>query len=121
MRLSGFLTFASVLALLFGICFLVAPAAALAQYGVDPTSATILMTRFFAAALLQTGVLLWLGRHVEDPHARRFIVVSGFVGSVVGAAIAVTGELAHTVNALGWSTVAIYVIFVLGYGYFMRA
>jgi hypothetical protein len=121
MRLSGFLTFASVLALLFGLGFLFAPAAVLAQYGVEGTATIVLMTRFFAAALLQIGVLLWIGRRIEDPPARRMIVVSGFVGSIIGGAVALAGVLAHTVNTLGWSSVAIYVIFVLGYGYFLMA
>jgi hypothetical protein len=40
------------------------------------------------------------------------------VGFAVGLVATVLGQLSGAVNALGWSTVVIYALFTLGYGYF---
>jgi hypothetical protein len=37
----------------------------------------------------------------------------------VGLAAALTGQLTGAVNALGWSTVLIHLLFTLGSGYFL--
>ncbi len=41
-----------------------------------------------------------------------------FVGNAVGFIVAFMGQLAGVVNALGWLSVAIYLVLALGYGYF---
>jgi uncharacterized membrane protein YfcA len=121
MRLSTFLTIAALLALVFGIGFILAPSAMLAQYGVTTDAGGLLMSRFFGGALLQVGVLIYLARAVTDADAQRAIVLGSLVGSIVGLAVALEAQTSHVVNALGWSTVAIYLLLALGYGYFQFA
>ncbi len=116
MRLSPFLTIASLLAMVFGLGFLFVPAAMLAQYGVEANPGSVLMSRFFAGALMQLGATLFLARPIEDVIGRRAILLGGLIGSIVGLAVAVAAVRAGIVNALGWSTVAIYGLLLLGYG-----
>jgi len=40
------------------------------------------------------------------------------IGSLAGLGVALSAQLSRAVNALGWSTVAIYLFLLLGYGYF---
>jgi hypothetical protein len=116
MRLSPFLMIVSLLAIVFGLGFLFVPAAMLALYGVEANPGSILMSRFFAGALMQLGATLFLARPVEDPIARRAILLGGLIGSIVGLAVAVAAVISGVVNGLGWSTVAIYGLLLLGFG-----
>lgn len=118
MRLSTFLTIASLLALVFGLAFLFAPGATLAPYGVTTDAAGLYMARYFGAALIQLGLVIFLARQVADPGAQRAIVLGSSVGSLAGLGVALGAQLQHAVNALGWSTVAIYLFLLVGYGYF---
>jgi hypothetical protein len=119
MKLSAFLTIAGLLALAFGLSFLFAPGATLAPYGVTTDAAGIYMSRYFGTALVQLGLVIFLARRVGDPAAQRAIVLGSFVGVVAGLGVALSAQLARAVNALGWSTVGIYVLLALGYGYFL--
>jgi hypothetical protein len=51
----------------------------------------------------------------------RTVLVGGLVGDVVNLVVATMGTLAGTVNALGWSTVLIYLFGAVGSGYFLIA
>ena len=115
MRLDTLLLVAGILALVFGLGFLLAPAALLPLYALQPEPDTVLMSRFFGAALVQLGATLYLVRDVREPATRRGLVVAGVVGSLAGLAVALLGQLSGLVNAMGWSTAAIYGALLLGY------
>ena len=112
---------AGILALIFGLGFLVAPATVLPLYGAPTDASTVLMSRFFGVALVQLGLALYLLREVREPAAVRGLAVAGVVGSVCGALVALMGVLNGVTNALGWSTVGIYVLLFLGYASCLRA
>jgi membrane-bound ClpP family serine protease len=119
MRLRTLLLLAGVIALVFGLGFLVAPRPMLGLYGVPGEPAIVLMARFFGAALVQLGLVLYLIRDVSDVRTQRGVVIGSFLGSVAGLVVALTGQFWGVVNGLGWSTVAIYGLLTLGYGSFM--
>ena len=114
-----FLT-AAVLALVFGLGFLLVPAMVLPVYGAPTDAATVLMSRFFGVALLHVGLLLYLLKDIRDPGAIRAIALAGVAASVAGVAVALMGVMAGVVNAMGWSTVAIYGLLLLGYASCLR-
>jgi hypothetical protein len=118
MKLSTFLSIAGLLALAFGLSFLFAPAATLTPYGVTTDATGIYMARYFGAALIQLGLVIFLARQVADPATQRAIVLGSCIGSLAGLGVALSAQLTRAVNALGWSTVAIYLFLLLGYGYF---
>ncbi len=120
MRLSSFLLIAGLLALVFGVGFLLIPQALLPVYGIRPDPATVLMSRFFGAALVNLGVAVYLIRDVQEAPAQRALVVGGVVGSVAGLGVALIGQLNGLVNAMGWSSVVIYGALLLGYLSFLR-
>jgi uncharacterized membrane protein YfcA len=119
MRLRTLLLLGGVLGLVFGIGFLFFPQAALRLYGVAPDPAIVLMSRFFGAALVQIGMVLYLIRDVGDPRTQRGVVIGSFIGSLAGLVVALTGQFWGVVNSLGWSTVAIYGLLLIGYGSFI--
>jgi hypothetical protein len=119
MRLSTLLLIGGLLGLVFGLGFLLVPRPMLTLYGVPTDPSVVLMARFFGAALLQVGLVLYLIRDVGDPRTQRGVVIGSFIGSVVGLVVALTGQFWDLVNQFGWSTVAIYGLLTLGYGSIM--
>jgi hypothetical protein len=107
---------AGVVALVFGIGFLLAPRSVLALYAIPTDPAVVLISRFFGAALVQLGLVLYLIRDVPDLRTKRGVVIGSFIGSVAGLVVALTGQFWGLVNQLGWTTVAIYGLLTLGYG-----
>jgi hypothetical protein len=119
MRLRTLLTVGGILGLVFGLGFLLAPRAVLALYGITPDPVAVLMSRFFGAALVQLGLVLYLIRDVGDLRTQRGVVIGSFLGSLAGFVVALTGQFWGLVNSLGWSSVAIYGLLLLGYGSFV--
>lgn len=119
MRLRSLLLLAGVLALAFGLAFLVVPRPTLALYGLAANPEIVLVSRFFGAALIQLGMVLYLIRDVGDLRTQRGVVIGSFLGSVAGLVVALTGQFWGVVNGFGWSTVAIYGLLTLGYGSIM--
>ena len=113
------LTIGAALSLGFGASFLAAPIPVLALYGVAADAATALMARFFGVGLFHIGGLLWLTSDVSEPTTLRAIMLASVLGAIVGLLVSLQGVLAGTTNALGWSTVAIYGLLMLGYGAFV--
>jgi FtsH-binding integral membrane protein len=110
-----------VIAIAFGLSFLLVPGTVLPMYGAPADAATVLMSRFFGVALLQVGLMLYLLRETRDATTQRSMALAGVVGSVVGVLVSLMGVMGGAVNALGWSTVAIYAALLLGYLSAMRS
>jgi hypothetical protein len=109
-----------ILGLAFGLAFLLVPSAVLPLYGVPTDPATVMMARFFGVALFHVGLVLYLLREVRDPAMQRTLGVAGVAGSAAGLAVALMGVLGGLVNAMGWTTVAIYTLLLLCYLTCMR-
>jgi len=119
MKLANLFTVNALIAALFGIAFLVAPAQILAAYEVTVTPGTAVVSRLFGAALFGYGVLTWRVRAAAPSDALRSIVLALCVGDGLGFIAALLGQLGGAVNALGWSTVVIYGALAAGFAFFL--
>ena len=119
MRLRTLLLAAGLLALFFGLGFLLVPRALLPLYGVTAEPTIVLMARFFGSALVQLGSMLYLIRDVSDITTRRGVVIGSFLGSLAGFVVSLTAQFWGLVNSFGWSTVVIYGLLLVGYGFFV--
>ena len=77
------------------------------------------VTRLFGAALVLITLITWAASRMSDTTGRRAIALSLFVYATLGAIITLLGQFAGTWGALGWSNMVSYLIFVIGYGYFL--
>lgn len=119
MELSLFLLIAGILGLGFGIGLVLMPAGLLALYGMTvDTTAGQYVARLFGATLLDLGVLSVMARNAPDSPARQALIMAGVVGSLVALVITLVGQLTSVTNALGWSTVVIYLFLTAGFAYF---
>lgn len=118
MKLSTWLTIAAVVAVVFGLAFVLVTGPLLSFYGITLDKAGTLVAQLFGAALIGFAVLNWFARGVTDREARQAILLANLASDTVGFVMALIGQLAGVANALGWSTVAIYLLLALGFAYF---
>ena len=118
MTRAAFMLLHAILALVFGVAFVLAPASVLALYGVTTDPTGTFMARLWGAAAIQVGLAAWLARKDTDTPARRAVQLGNAAGLAVGFVIALLGQLAGLFNALGWSTVILFLLLCAGYGYF---
>ena len=117
MRFPTLLTIAGMLGIVFGVGFLIIPASSLAPYGVRTDASGLIMAQFFGAALLQLALVFLLIRDIPTTHIPK-LSLGACIGELAGLWVAVRIQLAGHVNALGWSTVAIYGLLALAFGLF---
>ena len=118
MKLSHVLTLAAVLSGIFGLAFVFVPVQLLSYYGNTAGEPLELIGRFFGSALIGLAVMAWWARNAADSDARRALVLGFLAANCIGFIVALMGQLKGMTNALGWSTVAIYLIMTLGFAYF---
>jgi hypothetical protein len=119
MKLNTLMIINAVVAAVFGVAFVLVPGQVTSLYGVeDPSEVLIYVGRLMGAAFIGFAVLTWSARNANDSSARRVIVFALLVSDGVGFIVSLMGQLADVVNSLGWSTVAIYLLLALGFGYF---
>ena len=112
-------TVASIAAFIFGLGFLFMPAQLTSFYNVTLNEGGIFIGQLFGAALLGYGVLDWYGRHFTNEQAQQGLANANFAGDTLGFIFALIAQLSGNagVNALGWTTVLLYLLLALGFGY----
>ena len=66
------------------------------------------MARLFDSAILTYSAVLWFVPDKLDSEAKRGIVKGFFFTMLIGLAVALHFQLTGPINALGWTTVALY-------------
>ncbi|MFC2083554.1 hypothetical protein ACFLS9_00710 [Bacteroidota bacterium] len=108
----------AVIAIVFGVVFVIIPAQVYSLYGVESNSQLSYMGQLFGVALIGFGLLTWNVRNAADSDARRTIIFALLISYSIGFVVVLIGQLNDVVNELGWSTVAIYCLLAIGFGYF---
>ena len=118
MKLSTLFTINAIVAFLFGLTFVLVPGTAMSFYGITLSLGGIIVAQLFGASLLGYAVLTWSARNAGESEARNAIVLAMVLSETIGFIVALLGQLSGAVNGLGWSTVLIYLVLALGFGYF---
>jgi hypothetical protein len=118
MKLSTLLIINAIIAFLFGLAFVLIPEIVLSLYGVSLSVNGIYISRLLGAAFIGFGIVSWLVRNSSGSDDLRAIVFALFISETLGFFISLFYQLQGVANALGWTTVAIYLILGVGFGYF---
>jgi len=121
MKFSTFMAIGAVIALVFGLGFLLFPAQVMSSYGVTLEEAGQWIARYLGSAFFGISLLTWLARNAEQGAALRAIVLGLLLLSATGLVVAILDVIYGTGNALLWSTVVIYLFLTVGFGYFQFA
>jgi uncharacterized membrane protein YfcA len=110
-----YLTIAAVVAILYGIAFVLIPGVLADMYGLKPGQPNaILNAQFFGSALLTIGVISWFARDFKEWAAVRGVLIGAVVGDVVGGVINIWASTHGLFNSFGWSSVIVYALLLLG-------
>lgn len=116
MKLNTFFKIHAVVAVVFGLGFIFIPALILSYYTrVEVNDIGVFMSRLFGSAILTYAAVLWFASDTPESEAKRAIVKGFFLTMLVGLAVVLHFQLTGSINALGWSTVALYAFLALGY------
>ena len=97
---------------------LIIPATIMSWHGISGDASTILMARYFGVALLGIGFVTWLVRNADESKARDALTLGLPVSYIAGFVLSLQATLAGQMNALGWLPVAVYLLLIIGFGYF---
>jgi hypothetical protein len=118
MKVSTLFIIGAIVTLVFGLGFTLIPAQVLSLYGITLDVGGLFIARYLGASFLGIAALAWLVRSSPASATRKAIVQALFVLSVVGFVVALFDVFTGVGNSLVWSTVVIYLLFALGFGYF---
>jgi uncharacterized membrane protein len=118
MKLRILLTIHAAVTALFGIAFLFVPGQVVSTYGAQEAPALNYLGQLSGSSLVSVAVLTWAARSAAESDARRAIVLSLFALYGIGFILSLSAVLRSVIGPLGWSSVALNLLFTVGFGYF---
>ena len=118
MKLRVLFIITAIVAIVFGVVFVIILAQLYSLYGIESGAGLNYMGQLFGAALIGIGLISWQSRNAADSDARKAIIFSFFIADGIGFVVALIGQLNEVLGSLGWLTVAIYLLLTIGFGYF---
>ena len=109
-----YLTLAAIVAIIYGLGFLLIPATVVALYGGLVEPHVLLNARFFGAALLGLGVVEWLAKDFRDRDAVRGVLIGAAIGDALVGLVNVSGSIQGLLNALSWSSTILVILLLAG-------
>ena len=116
----------TLVALIFAAGLLLAPKTILNLYGLTVGTAVrnnaiiSLVAQLLGATLIVPGLLSWFAGSMQDAGGRRSAAVSLLVYDVIGFGVVLfVGMIPKVMSAAGWSLVLIFLLFAIGYAYFL--
>lgn len=125
MKLRYLFVLNTIVALIFAAGLLLAPKTMLGLFGISVgttvgfNASLNFVAQLLGAALTLPGLLSWFAAGMTDASARRSVAVSLFVFQVIGFAVSLLGMLSRVMSITGWSIVGLFLVFALGYAYFL--
>lgn len=117
MKLNTIFVVSAVIYIIYGIAIVLIPGLLIALYGGMPMERPTEL--LFGAFLIGFAVLNWFARNAEEGGALRAIILANLVTGVISLLMSLYLVLSGMLNAVGWSVVVIFLLFTLGYGYFL--
>ena len=117
MNSKAFFTAGALIALAFGLAFLVAPSAVMTVYGVESTLLLTVAYRYFGVALVTVFAVIWPIRACRDPAIVRPLLLGHGVGDAAGLLVSVWAVTSGAMNVLGWLNVLLYLGLIGGAAY----
>jgi len=105
---------------LFGLGFVFAPETMLTPYGIsaETISASVMMSRLLGASNLGFAILFWFMMNAPASETKIEVAKAVSIGFGVSCLVSIAVQMSGEIGRLGWSTVALYAIFAVAYGYF---
>ncbi len=111
----------ALLAALFGLALVFVPTMVLDQFGAETRVPELLLARFFGAAMVTVGLVLWFAKDTTDEGVQKNIGLGALIGAVLGLIVTVIGisPASGVIRSNGWIAILVQVVFALGYGFLL--
>ena len=119
MKLGTFISIHSILLFLFGLGFLLVPAWMLSIYDTSTNSTGLITARVFGIGNIQLSIIMWTSRNYVGSKTMKTLVLLLFLGNALAFMLALQAQISGVFNVLGWTNVALYLLFTIGYGHFL--
>jgi len=118
MSLSILLKIKSVVTTFFGLCMVLFHSSLMPIYGITLDQSGIMMTQWSGATFIGIGLICWFASKAESSDLLKGIVLSLFICDTIGFIVSLMKQMEGIANPLGWSTVALWLVFAMGLGYY---
>ena len=123
MTMRTFLTVAAVAAFIFGFGLLFLPGPLMAIYGMRLDAVSRLLAQLHGGTILGFATLNWLARGIDPQNVvvTRPILASNLVFDIITFVVGLIAQLdgQAAINALGWSTILMFLLFTIGCASFL--
>ena len=109
-----FLTFNTIIAVLYGLAFVLIPTAMLSVYGAPPEAHAALNLQFFGSALIMIGVIAWFARDFPDWDSIRGVLIALVIGDVIGGGVNLIATFRGLLNGMAWTSTLVYLLLLAG-------
>jgi hypothetical protein len=109
-----YLTISAVLSVIYAAAFILLPGPSIVLFGGPAELHTMLNLQFFGAALLALAVTDWLARDFRDLDAVRGVLIGAAVGDAAVGLVTIWGLMQGSINALGWSSLLVAALLLVG-------
>ncbi len=110
----------AVVAVVFGLGFMIVPDRVLPLFGTTETYvSTIFAARFFGFSTFAFGLVLWFAKDITEPSAQKGSGIAMLVISLVGFALSILGttEISKVIRANSWVPLTLFALSALGYAF----
>ena len=114
MNAKTFLTIGAIVAVLFGLAFVLAPTAASSIYGIPADPRTALNAQFFGSALIRIAVVNWSAKDFGDWEAVRGVLIANAIGDAIGGGVNLLGTFQGLLNGMAWTSTLVYALLLVG-------
>lgn len=105
--------------LVLGLPILLVPEFFYGLFGATLVAGGLFAAREYGASLMGNMLVTWFARNAGQSQARWAIILGLCVYDAIGFVITLVATITGVLNPLGWSAVALYLFFAVGFGYFL--
>ncbi len=121
MKRSTFLAISAILALLFGLGFLLFPQASVTAFGMEATPGVLSFARALGSILVGLGILNWMARNDRMSASLRAILWGNFIIQAILSVLNIFDITSGVVNASAWFGEVVHVLLAIGFLYYLYA
>ena len=119
MKIKSMMSIKAIVVIFFGLGFLFITQTIMSLYGMNVNSGGIAVARLLGQMYILIALVLLLCRNTTEATTKKAFAISVTIGDAIGTIVSLLAVLSGAMNAFGWSAVAIYLIFTIGFGYFI--
>jgi len=121
MNVGVFLKIKGSVCVLFAVASLVAPTFAAGLYGLSMGYAGLYFGQLFGVSFLAIGLICWLAAGAPGSDLKGNLLLALAIADTIGFGFMLYHQVRGPINALGWSTVALWFLFAGGCWFYRSA